>query len=125
MALHGDALPAPEPFDELSSVRVSLPSRHVDPKIGVDLYNRYLEEYITAAEAGLDLMVNEHHQAATCIDVTAPLSLAILARQTKRARLCILCNPIAESGVQRRWPSAAILAQNSSASSMRSALACN
>ena len=86
------------PFDEVSSIRVSLPSKHYDPKIGADLYNRYLDEYIIAAEEGLDLMVNEHHQTATCIDTAAPLSLAILARQTKNARLCILGNPIANRG---------------------------
>lgn len=86
------------PFEKLSSIRVSLPSRHFDPVIGADLYNRYLDEYILAAEEGLDLMVNEHHQTATCIDVAAPLSLAILARQTRDARLCILGNPIANRG---------------------------
>ncbi len=86
------------PFEEVSSIRVSLPSKHFDPKVGADLYNRYLDEYIIADEAGLDLMVNEHHQTATCIDVAAPLSLAILARETKKARLCILGNPIANRG---------------------------
>lgn len=93
-------MPYPQlpPFEELSSIRVSLPSKHFDPKIGADLYNRYLDEYIFADEMGLDLMVNEHHQTATCIDTAAPLSLAILARQTKNARLCILGNPIANRG---------------------------
>ena len=86
------------PFEELSSIRVSLPSSHFDPKIGADLYNRYLDEHLIAEDAGLDLMVNEHHQTATCIDVAAPLSMAILARQTKNARLCILGNPIANRG---------------------------
>ncbi len=86
------------PLDTFSSMRVTLPSEHFDPKIGADLYNRYLDEHMIADEAGLDLMVNEHHQTATCIDVAAPLSLAILARQTKNARLCILGNPIANRG---------------------------
>ncbi len=86
------------PFDELSTIRVSLPSSHIDPKIAADLYNRYLDEHLIAEDSGLDLMVNEHHQTATCIDVAAPLSLAILARQTKQARLCILGNPIANRG---------------------------
>jgi alkanesulfonate monooxygenase SsuD/methylene tetrahydromethanopterin reductase-like flavin-dependent oxidoreductase (luciferase family) len=86
------------PFDELSTIRVSLPSSHFDPRLGAELYNRYLDEHLIAEEAGLDLMVNEHHQTATCIDVAAPLSLAILARQTTRARLCILGNPIANRG---------------------------
>ncbi|MGE3646606.1 MAG: LLM class flavin-dependent oxidoreductase [Beijerinckiaceae bacterium] len=86
------------PFEEIPSIRVNLPSKHFDPKIGADLYNRYLDEHMIADEAGLDLMVNEHHQTATCIDTCAPLSLAILARQTKNARLCILGNPIANRG---------------------------
>jgi alkanesulfonate monooxygenase SsuD/methylene tetrahydromethanopterin reductase-like flavin-dependent oxidoreductase (luciferase family) len=44
------------------------------------------------------MMVNEHHQTATCLDVAAPLSLAILARQTSKGRICILGNPIANRG---------------------------
>jgi len=75
------------PFDELSSIRVNIPSKHFDPRIGADLYNRYLDEHMIADEAGLDLMVNEHHQTATCINSCATLSLAVLARQTKKARL--------------------------------------
>jgi alkanesulfonate monooxygenase SsuD/methylene tetrahydromethanopterin reductase-like flavin-dependent oxidoreductase (luciferase family) len=86
------------PVDQISTMRVSLPSKHFDPKVGADLYNRYLDEYMVADEAGLNLMVNEHHQTATCLDVAAPLSMAILARQTKNARLCILGNPIANRG---------------------------
>ena len=69
-----------------------------DPKIGADLYNRYLDEYMIADELGLNLMVNEHHQTATCIDVAAPLSAAILARQTRKGRICILGNPVANRG---------------------------
>ncbi len=86
------------PMDTLSTIRVSLPVKHFDPRIGADLYNRYFDEYMIADDAGLDMMVNEHHQTATCLDVAAPLSLAILARQTSRGRLCILGNPIANRG---------------------------
>ena len=86
------------PLEQLSTMRVSLPSRHFDPKLGADLYNRYLDEYMVADDAGLNLMVNEHHQTATCLDVAAPLSMAILARQTKNGRLCILGNPVANRG---------------------------
>ncbi len=46
------------PMDSLSSIRVNLSNKHFDPKIGADLYNRYLDEYLFADEAGLDLMVN-------------------------------------------------------------------
>jgi alkanesulfonate monooxygenase SsuD/methylene tetrahydromethanopterin reductase-like flavin-dependent oxidoreductase (luciferase family) len=40
------------------------------------------------------LMVNEHHSTATCRTVSVPMALAILARETKRARLS-LGTPIA------------------------------
>ncbi|MGE0651638.1 MAG: LLM class flavin-dependent oxidoreductase [Alphaproteobacteria bacterium] len=82
-------------LETIDSVRVSIPSKYYDPKVGADLYQRYLDEHILADELGLDIMLNEHHQTATCTDVAAPLSAAILARQTKRARICILGNPMA------------------------------
>ena len=44
------------------------------------------------------LFRSEHHQTATCLDVAAPLSLAILARQTSKGRICILGNPVANRG---------------------------
>jgi alkanesulfonate monooxygenase SsuD/methylene tetrahydromethanopterin reductase-like flavin-dependent oxidoreductase (luciferase family) len=81
--------------DTISSMRVNLPSKHFDPKIGADLYNRYLDEHLIADDLGLNIMLNEHHQTATCMDVCAPLSASILARQTKNARICILGNPVA------------------------------
>jgi alkanesulfonate monooxygenase SsuD/methylene tetrahydromethanopterin reductase-like flavin-dependent oxidoreductase (luciferase family) len=86
------------PLDEITTMRVSLPSKLYDPKIGADLYNRYLDEYMVADDEGLNMMVNEHHQTATCLDVAAPLSLAILARQTSKGRICSLGNPVANRG---------------------------
>jgi alkanesulfonate monooxygenase SsuD/methylene tetrahydromethanopterin reductase-like flavin-dependent oxidoreductase (luciferase family) len=89
----------PYPFlpdlSTIDSIRVNLPNRHYDPKVGADLYQRYLDEHVIADELGLDIMLNEHHQTATCTNVAAPLSAAILARQTKTARICILGNPMA------------------------------
>lgn len=82
-------------LDTISSMRVNLPNKHFDPKIGADLYNRYLDEHLLADDLGLNIMLNEHHQTATCMDVCAPLSAAILARQTSKARICILGNPVA------------------------------
>ena len=46
----------------------------------------------------MDIMLNEHHQTATCINTCAPLSAAILARQTSKGRICILGNPVANRG---------------------------
>jgi alkanesulfonate monooxygenase SsuD/methylene tetrahydromethanopterin reductase-like flavin-dependent oxidoreductase (luciferase family) len=77
------------------SIRITLPNADYDPATGADLYNRYYDEWMLADELGLDIMVNEHHSTPTCLDVTCPLTLAILARQTKRARLLALGNPIA------------------------------
>ena len=83
------------PDDSFTSMRLSLPSRHYDPKIGADLYNMYLDQYLLADELGLHCMINEHHQTATCLNAAGPVPLAILARQTRNARLCILGNPAA------------------------------
>ena len=80
--------------DHSGSLRVILPNRKCDPHIAADLFHRYYDEYQLCDELGLDIMLNEHHQTPTCIDTAAPLNLAILARQTKRARLLILGNPV-------------------------------
>jgi alkanesulfonate monooxygenase SsuD/methylene tetrahydromethanopterin reductase-like flavin-dependent oxidoreductase (luciferase family) len=84
----------PEAEVELNSPRVILPNRYFDPKIGADLYNRYLDDYVYADEIGLEIMLNEHHQTATCTDAIISISGAILARQTKRAKICLLGNPL-------------------------------
>ena len=55
----------------------------------------YLDQYLLADELGLHCMINEHHQTATCLNAAGPIPLAILARQTRNARLCILGNPAA------------------------------
>ena len=92
---HFTEMPYPDFPPDAPSVRINLPNRHFDPKVGAGLYNRYLDEYCIADDLGLNIMLNEHHQTPTCIDTCVPLSAAILARQTRRARICILGNPIA------------------------------
>jgi alkanesulfonate monooxygenase SsuD/methylene tetrahydromethanopterin reductase-like flavin-dependent oxidoreductase (luciferase family) len=96
-AWHFTEMPYPNlpPLDTLSTMRVSLPSSLYDPKIGADLYNRYLDEHMLADDLGLNMLLNEHHQTATCINTCAPLSAAVLARQTSKGRICILGNPVA------------------------------
>ena len=85
-------LPDPKDYE---SVRITLPNQVYDPRVGAELYNRYLDEWMLADELGMDIMTNEHHQTPTCLDAACPLTLAILARQTKNARLLALGNPIA------------------------------
>jgi alkanesulfonate monooxygenase SsuD/methylene tetrahydromethanopterin reductase-like flavin-dependent oxidoreductase (luciferase family) len=88
----------PEP--EYESIRVTLPNRNYDPKLGAELYDRFLDEWCIAEDEGVEIMLNEHHQTATCVDPAAPIVLGALARLTKKARLLILGNPVAN----RRQP---------------------
>jgi len=80
--------------DPKAYLRVNLPNRAIDPKIAADLFHRYYDEYLLADELGLDLMLNEHHQTATCMNATAVVGLSVLARTTKRARILVLGYPI-------------------------------
>jgi alkanesulfonate monooxygenase SsuD/methylene tetrahydromethanopterin reductase-like flavin-dependent oxidoreductase (luciferase family) len=79
----------------IDNLRVSIPSRLYDPGIGAALYERYFDEWQIADEEGLDLMCNEHHQTAINLNAAAPLVMAVLARITRRGRLLLLGNPIA------------------------------
>jgi alkanesulfonate monooxygenase SsuD/methylene tetrahydromethanopterin reductase-like flavin-dependent oxidoreductase (luciferase family) len=88
--------PYPEAWGpQHESLRVTLPSRLCDPEIMAEHYHHRLDEWLLADELGLDIMVNEHHATATCCTAVAAVPLAILARQTKRARLLTLGYPIA------------------------------
>ena len=95
-----DAYPNLPDDDPYESVRVNLPNKHFDPVLGADLYNMYLDMWGAADEMGLEIMLNEHHQTATCVLPAAPIALGVLARETKKARLLILGNPI----VNRKQP---------------------
>src|ERR1700685_2107370 len=89
-----NAYPYLPPAETYPSIRVSLPNQIYDPTKGAALYDRYIEEWLIAEDEGVEIMVNEHHQTATCVDPAAPLMLAALARITTKARLLILGNPI-------------------------------
>ena len=95
-----DAYPNLPDDDTYESVRVNLPNKHFDPVLGAELYNMYLDIWCAADEMGLEIMLNEHHQTATCVLPAAPIALGVLARETKKARLLILGNPI----VNRKQP---------------------
>jgi alkanesulfonate monooxygenase SsuD/methylene tetrahydromethanopterin reductase-like flavin-dependent oxidoreductase (luciferase family) len=75
--------------------RISVPNSYYDPDTGYQLYNKYLDIYTAADGLGLDVMVNEHHTTATCTDAITTIPMAILARETKRARILTLGNPVA------------------------------
>jgi hypothetical protein len=56
--------------DHKGSLRVNLPNSKCDPQIAADLFHRYYDEWLLADELGLDIMLNEHHQTATCMSAT-------------------------------------------------------
>ncbi|MCG8548524.1 MAG: LLM class flavin-dependent oxidoreductase [Alphaproteobacteria bacterium] len=83
-------------WEELgNSLRNVIPSRVYDPKVGADLYHRYLDEWAMCDELGINIMVNEHHATATCTTAVCTVPMAILARETKNIRLLCLGMPIA------------------------------
>src|SRR4051812_225777 len=83
------------PEDTFDSVRVLFPNGNYDPELGYQLYQKYFDMYRLADELGLDVMCNEHHATATCVEPSVAVSMAIFARETTRARLLALGNPIA------------------------------
>lgn len=89
------AYPDLPPQENYDSIRVTLPNRHYDPARGADIYHELLDQWELADELGFNIMVNEHHQTATCVNPAAPIITGILARTTKKARILILGNPIA------------------------------
>jgi alkanesulfonate monooxygenase SsuD/methylene tetrahydromethanopterin reductase-like flavin-dependent oxidoreductase (luciferase family) len=75
--------------------RIVVPAAKMDSGEVSDLFNRYLDEWLFGDELGLDIMVNEHHASTACMSNVCGLTLAILARQTKQARLLALGVPLA------------------------------
>jgi alkanesulfonate monooxygenase SsuD/methylene tetrahydromethanopterin reductase-like flavin-dependent oxidoreductase (luciferase family) len=92
---HFSEQPYPDAWnDHGGSLRVNLPNRKCDPAIAAGLYHRFYDEWMLADALGFDIMLNEHHQTATCMSSAVVIPLAILARQTSRARLLVLGYPI-------------------------------
>jgi alkanesulfonate monooxygenase SsuD/methylene tetrahydromethanopterin reductase-like flavin-dependent oxidoreductase (luciferase family) len=80
---------------DTESLRVTLPNSNYDPKLGAEIYRRQFENYLLADDLGFDLMSNEHHSTATCLQASTSVILSSLARSTTNARLLSLGNPIA------------------------------
>lgn len=81
-------------YERYGSIRVVLPNRLLDPVKVHDLYARYLEQYEYADEMGLHLQINEHHQTATCLDVSIGVSAASIIQRTRRGRILLIGYPI-------------------------------
>jgi alkanesulfonate monooxygenase SsuD/methylene tetrahydromethanopterin reductase-like flavin-dependent oxidoreductase (luciferase family) len=92
---HFSENPYPQAWDaDPKSLRISLPNRHLDPEIGSNLINRYLDEWALCDELDMNIWVNEHHSTATCLTASTMLPLAMMARETEKARLLTLGVPI-------------------------------
>ena len=82
--------------EEHNSVWLKLPNSYFDPKVGHELYNRYLDELELAAEVGFDgISVNEHHQNAYGLMPSPVVMAAALARNTENCKIAILGNAFA------------------------------
>ena len=90
----------PEDFDEkYESSALTFPNKHFDPKLGQQLYARYLDELEYADKLGFDgIAVNEHHQTAYGLMPSPNLMAAALARRTEKARIMVLGNAIGIRG---------------------------
>ena len=90
----------PEDFDEkYESSALTFPNRHFDPRLGQQLYARYLDELEYADKLGFDgIAVNEHHQTAYGLMPSPNLMAAALARRTEKARIMVLGNAIGIRG---------------------------
>ena len=90
----------PDDFDEAyNSSSLTFPNKNFDPKLGSQLYNRYLDELEYADSVGFDgIAVNEHHQSAYGLMPSPNIMAAALARRTERARIMVLGNAIGIRG---------------------------
>src|SRR5262245_66312759 len=79
---------------EYESIRVQLPNRYYDPKLGADLYHRFIDEWLIAEELGLEIMVNEHHQTAKNLNPSAAVVIGGLGRVAGEARVLVLGTPL-------------------------------
>ncbi len=74
---------------------VKCPNSFYDGQRGHQVYNRYLDELLYAAELGFDgLVVNEHHANAYGNMPSPNLIASILARQTQRCRIAVVGNAL-------------------------------
>ena len=84
--------------DKYPSMRLTFPNTYFDPQTAHDLFKRYLDEYQYAEEVGFDgLMINEHHNTPSCMDVEVNITGGILARVTSRAKILMLGNMLPTS----------------------------
>ena len=89
----------PDNFDDYPSPSLTFPNKFFDPRLGTQLYHRYLDELEYADQLGFDgIAVNEHHQTAYGLMPSPNIMAAALARRTEHARIMVLGNAIGIRG---------------------------
>jgi alkanesulfonate monooxygenase SsuD/methylene tetrahydromethanopterin reductase-like flavin-dependent oxidoreductase (luciferase family) len=90
----------PDDFDaNYETSALTFPNKHFDPRLGTQLYHRYLDELEYAAHVGFDgIAVNEHHQSAYGLMPSPNIMAAALTRRTQDARIMVLGNAIGIRG---------------------------
>jgi len=84
--------------EKYPSMRLTFPNTYFDASKAHDLFKRYLDEYQYAEDVGFDgLMINEHHNTPSCMDVEVNITGGILARVTSRAKILMLGNMLPTS----------------------------
>jgi alkanesulfonate monooxygenase SsuD/methylene tetrahydromethanopterin reductase-like flavin-dependent oxidoreductase (luciferase family) len=84
----------PENHKDHKSLWVNFSNKHYDPRLGHELYDRYLRELVLADELGYDaIVVNEHHNTVYSMMATPNLIAAALVPQTKNAKICVWGTP--------------------------------
>ena len=84
--------------EKYPSMRLTFPNTYFDPNKAHDLFKRYLDEFQFAEETGFDgIMINEHHNTPSCMDVEVNITGGILARVTSRAKILMLGNMLPTS----------------------------
>ena len=79
--------------EQYPSMRLTFPNSYFDADTAHGLFRDYFDQYQWAEEVGFDgLMINEHHNTPSCMDVAVNLSAAVLGRVTRRARILLLGN---------------------------------
>ncbi len=83
------------PADYDGPAWITCPNQLFDPRLGGELYNRYIDELLYAEELGFDgVCVNEHHQNAYGIMPSPNLIASVLARLTERVRIAVVGNAL-------------------------------
>ena len=90
----------PDDFDaNYETSALTFPNKHFDPRLGTQLYHRYLDELEYADHVGFDgVAVNEHHQSAYGLMPSPNIMAAALTRRTQQARIMVLGNAIGIRG---------------------------